>query len=77
MKAAIISLGSKSSQMVADAMKRYFKSVDMIQLKEIEVSMGKDGGILYQGNPMKDYDCIYVKGSFRYANLLASIANLL
>ncbi|MBT4804883.1 RimK family alpha-L-glutamate ligase [Candidatus Woesearchaeota archaeon] len=77
MKGAIISLGSKSSQMVADAMKRYFKTVDMIQLKEIEVSMGKDGGILYQGNPLKDYDCIYVKGSFRYANLLASIANLL
>ena len=63
--------------MVADAMKRHFKKVDMIQLKEIEVSMGKNGGILYQGNPLKDYDCIYVKGSFRYANLLASIANLL
>jgi len=77
MKAAIISLGSTSSKMVADAMKKYFKKVDMIQLKEIEVSMGKDGGILYQGNPLKNYDCVYVKGSFRYANLLASIANML
>ena len=77
MKAAIISLGSKSSQWVADAMTSYFNEVDMIQLKEIEVRMGKDGGILYQGELLSDYDCIYVKGSFRYANLLASIANLL
>jgi ribosomal protein S6--L-glutamate ligase len=77
MKAAIISLGSKSSQWVADAMTSYFGEVDMIQLKEIEVRMGKGGGVLYQGEPLNNYDCIYVKGSFRYANLLASIANLL
>ncbi len=77
MKAAIISLGSKSSQWVADAMTSYFDEIDMIQLKEIEVRMGKGGGILYQGELLNDYDCIYVKGSFRYANLLASIANLL
>ena len=76
MKAAIISLGSKSSAMVADALKTYFDTVDMIQLKEIEVAMGKDGGILYNGEQLGNYDCLYIKGSFRYAHLLRSIASL-
>ena len=77
MKAALISLGSTSSVMVADAMKKYFDQVDMIQLKEIEVGLGKDGGILYQGEPLEQYDCVYLKGSFRYAHLLRSIAAML
>ncbi|MFH1683110.1 MAG: RimK family alpha-L-glutamate ligase, partial [Candidatus Woesearchaeota archaeon] len=37
----------------------------------------KDGGIFYEGEPLKYYDCVYLKGSFRYAHLLRSIANLL
>jgi ribosomal protein S6--L-glutamate ligase len=77
MKAALISLGSKSSIMTSEAMKKYFDEVDMIQLKNIEVSLGKDGGIFYEGKRLDDYDCIYVKGSFRYANLLCSIASML
>jgi ribosomal protein S6--L-glutamate ligase len=77
MKAAIISLGSKSSEMQAEAMRKYFDEVDMIALKEIEVSLGKDGKVLYKGESIKDYDCVLVKGSFRYANLLSSISTLL
>ena len=77
MKAAIISLGSKSSLMTAEAMQKYFTQVDMINLKEVEVSMGKDAGVLYQGIPLPEYDCIYIKGSFRYANLLRSITSML
>ena len=77
MKAAIISLGSKSSFMVGEAMKRHFESVDMINLKDIEISLGKEYGILCEGKKLDNYDCIYVKGSFRYANLLRSIAVLL
>ena len=77
MKAAIISLGSKSSYMLGDALETYFDSVDMIQLKDIEVGMGKGGAILYKGEKLPQYDCVYVKGSFRYAHLLRSIASLL
>ena len=77
MKAAIISLGSKSSLMVAEAMKKYFEQVDIIQLRSVEVKLGKEAGIFYEGERLDDYDCIYVKGSFRYANLLRSIAALL
>lgn len=77
MKAAIISLGSVSSLMVAEAMKKYFDHVEMIQLKKVEVNLGEDGGIFYEGNRIEGYDCIYVKGSFHYANLLRSISTLL
>ncbi len=77
MKAALISLGSKSSLMTAEAMEKYFEQVDIINLKNIEVSLGKDSGIFYKGEKLKDYDCVYLKGSFRYANLLRSIAALL
>ncbi len=77
MKGAIISLGSVSSQMVADAMKKYFDEVDMINLKYIEVRLGKESGVFYNGEPLGNYDCIYLKGSFRYANLLRSISALL
>jgi RimK family alpha-L-glutamate ligase len=77
MKAALISLGSKSSVMTAEAMKKYFEKVDIIQLKNMEIILGKEGGIMYNGEPFEDYDCVYVKGSFRYAKLLGSIAALL
>jgi len=77
MKAALISLGSKSSMMTAEAMKKYFDEVDVLQLRDIEVNLGKESGILYQGEPMKDYDCVFLKGSFRYANILRSIASML
>ncbi len=77
MKFAIISLGSKSSLMVAEAAKKYFEQVELIDLKHIEVRLGKDGGIFYQNKPFENYDCVYVKGSFRYANLLQSIAAML
>ncbi len=77
MKAAIFSLGSKSSEMVALAMQKYFQKVDHISLKDIQVVLGKESGIYIQDKKIEDYDCVYLKGSFRYANLLRSLASLL
>ena len=77
MKAAVISLGSVSSQMLIDAMENYFDQVDNINIKDVEVRLGKDQfAVLYQGKPLKDYDCIYAKGSFRYVNILRSIVTI-
>jgi len=74
MKAALMSLGSKSSVMTVEAMKKYFKIVDHINLKGMEVMLGSKGlSILTEGKELKKYDCIYAKGSFRYAPLLRSI----
>jgi ribosomal protein S6--L-glutamate ligase len=77
MRAAVISLGSKSSIMTIEAMRKYFDQVDQIQLKHIEISLGKNGKLLYEGKELPHYDCVLVKGSFRYANLLRSIASVL
>jgi len=74
MEAALMSLGSKSSTMTVEAMTNYFKNVDHLNLKDMEVMLGSKGlSILYEGKPLKKYDCIYAKGSFRYAPLLRSI----
>jgi len=77
MKAALMSLGSKSSIMTLQAMKKYFDVVDDINLKGLEVTLGKDLSILYNGESLKKYDCVYAKGSFRYATLLRSITTAL
>ena len=77
MKAALISLGSKSSLLTGEAMKRYFDQVDLLELKKVEIRLGKESGIFYEGKALENYDCVYVKGSFRYANLLCSIASML
>jgi len=70
-------MGSISSKWTVEALQNYFDEVDHLDIKEFEVSLGKEGGVFYAGKPLKQYDCIYMKGSGRYANLLRSIASLL
>ena len=78
MNAALMSLGSKSSVMTLESMKKYFDEVDDVNIKDIEVTLGsKSLSILYNGKPLKKYDCVYAKGSFRYAPLLRSITTAL
>jgi ribosomal protein S6--L-glutamate ligase len=78
MKAAIISLGSKSSKWTAEAMRKYFDEVDELNIKKIEINLtGKEANVLYEGTPLKKYDCVFAKGSFRYAPLLRAITSML
>jgi len=79
MKAALISLGSLSSKWTAEAMDRHFDSVDMLDIRKIEINVGakKDTVLLYDGNPIDSYDCIFAKGSFRYASLLRAVTGFL
>ncbi len=77
MKAALISLGSTSSAWIGEALKKYFDQVDLLQLKKVEIDLGKDAGVFYEGKPLPYYDCVYLKGSFRYTQLLRSIATFL
>lgn len=77
LKAAVISLESVSSNWVVKAMKKYFTSVDDLNIKDIDVILCADKPeILHKGKPLKDYHCIYAKGSFRYAALLKAIVVL-
>jgi ribosomal protein S6--L-glutamate ligase len=78
-KAALISLGSVSSKWTSDAMRKYFDVVDEIDLRAVEVRIGSkgDGVILVNETPLKKYDCIYAKGSYKYSQLLQAIATII
>lgn len=74
MKAAIISIGSDSSSMLKDSLEKYFDHVDHLNLKRMNVILsGKNLQILHKNEPMDAYDCVYARGSFRYAVLLRAI----
>ena len=78
MKAALISLGSVSSKMTAEAMKKYFESVDSLNLQDIEVHIGREGfTVLYEGEKIRKYDCIYLKGSYKYESLMRAMTTAL
>lgn len=77
-KAAVISQQSGSSKMTVEAMQKYFDKVDDLNIKNIEVNLGsKEPEILYEGKKLNAYDCVYAKGSFRYAVLLRAISDIL
>lgn len=78
LRAAILSLGSESSEWTGEAMKKYFSEVDELDIRKIDINIsGRAAEILYEGKPIKDYDCVYIKGSFRYAQLLQTLTSVL
>ena len=78
MRAAIISQGSVSSKWTFEAMKKYFDEVDDIDVRQLEISIsGSTAQILYKGESLKKYDCVYAKGSFRYSQVLRSLTSIL
>jgi len=75
LSAAVISLGSTSSKWTIKALKKYMRIVDDINIKDVEVTLSsKKQEILYKGKPLENYDCVYTKGSFRYATLLRAVS---
>jgi len=77
MKLAIISLKSNSSNMLIEASKKYFSEVDALDLRHIEIVVREKAEIFYEDEPLKDYDCIYCRGSSKYALILRSITEIL
>jgi len=78
MKAAIISLGSKSSAWIFEEMMKCFEEVDFLNLKNFEVTIDhQKPQLLYNGEEIKNYDCVYIRGSFRYSKLMTSISSIL
>lgn len=75
MKLAIISLGGKSSLNILAEAKKYFTKTDHINLKKINVQgTTKELIVNYKDKPLQDYDCVYLRGSFRYALLQRAIS---
>ncbi len=59
LKAAVISLGSKSSKWTVKALKKFIRTVDDLNIKDIEVTLTSKGmEVLYKGKPLEDYDGI-------------------
>ncbi len=78
MKIAIISLGSESSYMIARACKKYFDKVDMLDIRRIQIDTNTNGlHVYYNEKELEYYDCIYARGSSRYAILLRSLTTAL
>lgn len=77
MKLAIISLGGKSSISILEEAKQFFDKADHLDLRKIEVEVSDEFRVTYNGKQIDDYDCIYVRGSFRYSLLQRSITRAL
>lgn len=78
MRIAIISLGGRSSRAVAEACRKYFDVVDELNLKDFEVHIGNDGiNVAHKEKDLEKYDCVYVRGSYKYALLQRSISRVL
>lgn len=78
MRAALISLGSVSSQWTLESMRAYFDEVEHISLKDLEISIsGNSAEILYKGKAIEEYDCVYAKGSHRFSQVLRSLSTII
>lgn len=78
MKLAIISLGGPSSRNILSEGEKHFEVVDNVDIRHVDVHMGSDGlKVLYKGKALPHYDCVYVRGSYKYALLQSSITSAL
>ncbi len=78
MKGAVISLGSVSSRWIYEEMKNFFDEVDFLDLRKFEAIVDhNEPKLLHNSQELGDYDCVYVRGSFKYAKLLCSISSIL
>lgn len=76
LKFGLISLGSVSSKMILDEAAKVFDRADLIDLRKVEIKIDKKTTVLYNGEPLEDYDCLYMRGSFKYANLLYGLTEV-
>ncbi len=72
----LISLGSKSSKMILEEAGKLFEVADEIDLKKIEVKIDKQTTVLYNGQPLEKYDCLYMRGSYKYSTLLYALSEV-
>jgi len=77
MKIAIISLNGRSSKMIGEECKKYFKKVDLLNLKDFEVQVNGSVKVANCQKDLEKYDCIYIRGSYKYALLQRSITRAL
>jgi len=78
MKLCVISLGGYSSKLIADEAMKFFGSVEEFKINEMEVRAGKDGlKVLHKGVEIPHFDCVLLRGSYKYAVLQRAITEAL
>ena len=78
MKLAVISLGGQSSKSIAEESRSYFSSVSELSIRSIEVHTTLNGSqVLCDAEPLPPFDCVYVRGSYKYALLQQAISEVL
>ncbi len=77
MRLAIISLNGPSSKRILEEAKQFFDTADHIDIRKTEVMASESLKVIHEGKELNEYDCIYVRGSFRYAPLQRSITRAL
>jgi len=76
-KLGIISLGGDSAKKIADASKEYFEEVDLLNIKDFEIQVNGGMKVLYNSEKLREYDCLYIRGSYKYALIARSITRAL
>ncbi len=78
MKLCVISLGGESSKRIAEEAKEFFEDVSEMNLNEMELSVDDKGFFVKNGGGhLEDYDCIYIRGSHKYALLQRALTRAL
>ncbi|MBT4732939.1 RimK family alpha-L-glutamate ligase [Candidatus Woesearchaeota archaeon] len=78
MKLCVISLGGVTSKNIAHESKNYFDEVVELNLKNIELCLDDKGfKIKDDVGDLKEFDCIYVRGSHKYALLQRALTRAL
>lgn len=78
MNLAVISLGGESSLAIAKEGKSYFRESENLDIRKIEVhSTPEKIRILYGGEELEDYACVYIRGSHKYSFLQRSMSEAL
>jgi ribosomal protein S6--L-glutamate ligase len=74
MKIGIISIGGKSSKLVAEECRKYFDKVEELDLRKFDIRLINDETkVTFKGEGLLGFDCFYVRGSHRYAFLQQAI----
>jgi len=76
LKLGIISLGSVSTQMLMKEAEDLFDVVKLIDLRKIEIKIDRGITVLYDGKSLDEFDCLYMKGSYKYSNILYGLSEI-
>ncbi len=77
LKFGLISMTSVSSQMIIEEAKKCFEVADLIDIRKVEIKINnKETEVLYDGKKLEKYDCLYLKSSHRYAELMYGLTEI-